>query len=127
MRQRSAGFSLLEVVVALAVLALSLGVLFRLFGQSLSNLGRSEQYTRAVAVAEGQLAALGADPALGLRSYRKTVDDRFEVIVSVTPWEEDRQLAALPVRPYRVSVKVEWSGERAGAVAVDTIRLGRTR
>jgi len=126
MKRRASGFSLLEVVVALAVLALSFGVLFRVFGQSLGNIGRGEQYSRAAAVAEAQLAALGAVSSRRLRSYEADVDDGFHVVVTVTPPKRDGRLASLPVKPYRISVRVAWDrAGRSGELTVDTIRLGR--
>lgn len=61
---RQAGFSLLEVLVAFVILALSLGVLMRLVSTSLGNIARAEHATQAVTVAQSVLARLGTDSPL---------------------------------------------------------------
>lgn len=126
MRERVAGFSLLEVLVALAVLGISLGVLFRVFGQSLTDVGRAEHYTQAVLVAESQLALIGADPGNALRSYETDVDDRFHVSVDVSPMAPRSGGVVVPLSAYRVSVTVGWGeGSRRRQVTATTVRLGQ--
>jgi prepilin-type N-terminal cleavage/methylation domain-containing protein len=49
---RQSGFTLLEVVVALAILSLSLGTLVQVFGVSARNAVSIDQYSRTVLVAE---------------------------------------------------------------------------
>ena len=51
-RGAQAGFSLLEVLVALMILALAMTVAFRLFSEGLRNLTLSGQNTRAAMLAE---------------------------------------------------------------------------
>lgn len=128
MKAETAGFSLLEVLVALAVLGVSLGVLFRVFGQSLTDVGRAEHYTQAVLVAESQLATLDVDPGRGLRSYETDVDDRFHVSVVVSPVPLLHARAAVPLGAYRVSITVDWGEEsRRRQVTATTVRLARRR
>ncbi len=62
--KRQSGFSLLEVLVAFVILALSLGVIMRLFSTSLNNIGRAERMTHATIVAESALAKLGVESVL---------------------------------------------------------------
>lgn len=64
MRRRESGFSLLEVLVAFVILSLSLGVIMRLFSDSLRNIGSAERGTHAVAVAESALASMGVETPL---------------------------------------------------------------
>ena len=64
MFRRQSGFSLLEVLVAFVILSLSLGVIMRLFSDSLRNIGTAERSTHAVAVAESAFASLGVETPL---------------------------------------------------------------
>jgi len=123
---RQSGFTLLEVVVALAILSLSLGTLVQIFGGSARNAVAIDQYSRTVLVAESQLAMVGDGGALdsgtqegdaaGYR-WRRTVE----------PYTEGRwSSAAWPIRPYRVSVEVRSGAGRGPQVRLETIRLGRT-
>lgn len=57
----SAGFTLLEVLVALLILAVSLGVLLRSFSGELASLGLTTFHTVALAEAKSQIDRIGAE------------------------------------------------------------------
>jgi len=66
--ENEAGFSLMEVLVALAVLAIAMAALIETTGRSISNQARLENKTVAHWVAQNQLAILRVateSPALG--------------------------------------------------------------
>lgn len=52
----SAGFSLLEVLVAFTITALVLGVVFRIYGTSARAMVVSDHYAKAISIAESHLA-----------------------------------------------------------------------
>jgi type II secretion system protein I len=60
-----AGFTLLEVVVALAIVAIALVPLLRLHLLSLDATVRAQDLTTAVLLAQGHMAAMGAFPDTG--------------------------------------------------------------
>jgi type II secretion system protein I len=60
-----AGFTLLEVVVALAIVAIALVPLLRLHLLSLDATVRAQDLTTAVLLAQGRMAAIGAFPETG--------------------------------------------------------------
>lgn len=108
------GFSLVEVLVAFMILAISLTVIFRIFSAGLRSSALSEDYARAVLVAQAQLSALAGG---GVLDYGVTSGDwsgRFRWTRTIEPyqaWPEDRSLIAA-VHAYRVTVDVDW--ERTG-------------
>lgn len=51
-RRRAAGFTLLELLVALAIMAMSLGLLYSVSGGALRNVGAVEHLQQAIMVAE---------------------------------------------------------------------------
>ena len=55
--KRQSGFTLLELLVAFSIMALSLGMLYRASGSSASNVADAERYQRAIVLAESLLAA----------------------------------------------------------------------
>lgn len=57
----SDGFTLLEVVVALAILSLSLGVLYHVMANALGNESYAETMNRARLTAQGLVARVGID------------------------------------------------------------------
>lgn len=119
------GFSLLEVLVAFSILALSMGVLMQIFSGGLRNVGISEDYARAVALAETQLAT--ADIASGERGGE--FDDKFHWELVVQPLEEAHQPSSVKtltsVALMGIAVTVTWQ-EGGSAARSITLHSART-
>jgi len=118
--QRQQGFSLLEVLVAFAILAMSLGVLYQAFGGSLRNLSVSGNYTSAMIIAESKLSEVADRVPLRQGSEQGEEKGGFRWKVDVLPYEE---LEDMPrsFKPYHVHVRVTWGQGRS--YALDTLRL----
>ncbi|MGB5601452.1 MAG: type II secretion system protein [Gammaproteobacteria bacterium] len=131
--RRQRGFSLIEILVAFMILAMSLTVIFRIFSGGLRNVALSEDYARAVLVAEAQLSAIGISEPLeqGVSSGEWGKRFRWErVIENYQPWEQqDKQLSAR-VLAYQVTVNVDWEhAGRSRQISLRSVRLkpvGRT-
>lgn len=116
------GFSLLEVLVAFAILALTLGVLMNIFSGGLRNLGDGEQYTRAVLQAQSKLSEIGVSQPLtpGETSGEFGASSRWTT--QITP------VALTPsgnASLYQVDVTVQWGdGTKQRAVSLQTLKIG---
>lgn len=102
--RRSAGFTLLEVVVALAIMSIALGVLYRAVGGSARTVGDLSAYSRAVAIGESVLQRRDSVPAGGWNEAGEWAGFRWSV--ASTPYEPGSG-AAVPL--HRVQVDVAWS------------------
>ena len=125
--KRHAGFSLLEVLVALSILALSYGMILQLLGSSSRNALRASDYRQAIMVAESQLnlAATVRDPAMLPRSG--AVDEKFVWRLDIAPAADVAMSSAASMyTPVQLTVEVSWEGDapEPTRVALSTIRIG---
>ena len=120
------GFSLLEVLVAFAILALSLGVLMQIFSRAMSTTATSATYSRAVTLAEAKLNEVGAVIPLEEGVHTGEPEDGMDWIVHIEPYPMGDALDfELPRQPYRVTAVASWptlGGTRR--VALRSLRLG---
>jgi general secretion pathway protein I len=98
------GFALLEVVVALAILALSFGVLYRAIGGSVRSVGDTSRYAHAIVLAESILQSQDAVPAGGWNESGAL--EAFQWAVTSAPYDAAGD-AGVPL--YRVQVAVGWN------------------
>ena len=121
-----AGFSLLEVLVAFSVLALSLGVLLRIFGGDDRLAGLAEEQSRAVVLAESMLAYAGVEKPLQPGEFSGEIDERYTWIMRVTPFAppEDAPNEQLGFKPYWVELTVKWGDDNEPrSFTLSTLRL----
>ena len=153
-RSLASGYTLIEVLVAMMILAMALTVLMRMFSSGLQNMGTSADYAHAVLLAESQLAAVGSSETIrpGETSgseqkfhWTRSVEDyhpgdephgqRNENRDAYTEGFRGRSIGTgtggslneLPVSAYQVTVVVEWPGRtRPRQVNLSTIKLNRS-
>lgn len=102
-RCRQGGFSLLELLVAFTIMAMSLGLLYQVTGSSVRRLGTLDMQQRAQALAESLLSA------------RDSVDEGG--------WNESGTSAGLNWRVISAPFHTPVSARSPGAVGLHEIRL----
>ena len=114
----SAGFSLLELVVALAIMSIALGVLYRAVGGGVRTVGDLSAYSRAVSIGESVLQLRASVPAEGWSETGQWEGYRWSV--ASTPYEA---AAGSAVALHRVRVNVVWSdGLRERSFSLASLR-----
>ena len=126
MRLREYGFTLIEVLVAFMILALSLTVLLRIFSGGLGNVALAGDYSEALLVAETRLTNTGISEPLVAGVTEGEWDERFRWQRIVEPyhvWEDIPDLPP-PVSAFHVRVRVEWVHKgRTREISLSSLRL----
>lgn len=122
-RRRDGGFTLLETLVAFAILALTLGPGYAVLSSSITAADRAEERLAALALAENALARVGAEIPLAEGVFR---EGALEIEMSRHHPADEPVWASIGARPYLVEVLVR--GADGGVDArLSTLRLGPVR
>jgi prepilin-type N-terminal cleavage/methylation domain len=118
------GFSLLEILVAFAIMAVALTIVLRIFGSGVNNAVVSEDYTLAVQIAESLLARTGVETPLQVGEMSGIEAGKYAWWVRVAPFagsqsgskpkfksQQAEQTAQPNLQLLAVTVQVSW-GER---------------
>lgn len=110
-RERSpntkAGFTLLEVLVAMALLSIALVSIIQLFSINLRGIATSEDLAKAVMRAEATMRDVLDDEDIAEKSSSETTPDGYRVDVAITKAEEERT-ENLPLELLQISLTVHW-------------------
>ena len=117
------GFTLLELLVAFAIMAISLGMLYRASGASASSVGDIDRYQRAVVLAESLLSLRDAVPEQGWTDTGESAGYQWQI--SSTPYAT--ALEGPAVSPlHDVHSAIRWSdGVRPRQLDLHTLRPQR--
>lgn len=105
------GFSLLEILIAFSILALSLGILLRIFSGGVNTAMVAEDYTIAVQIAESLIAKTGSEIPLKDHQRSGLENKKYQWSMTVSPYflgieSIDPKNAAAEL--YKVNVMVNW-------------------
>jgi general secretion pathway protein I len=118
-----AGFTLVEIIVALAILALSLNAILPAISDALWRTSEAEAQAEAASLARSLLAQAGSAVPLNNGAATGRFGNGFRWRLQVTPYGGADQGAA--VRGYKVMAEVSWDDARSErSVALTTLRLG---
>jgi general secretion pathway protein I len=120
---RESGFTLLEVLVALTILSLSLGVLFGIFSQGLARAKETERETEARMLAQSLLAETASTPPQSFGETDGMSDTGLSWQLKVSPYpQHDDQNAQLHAAI--VSATVAWKASAGRhSLTLTTLRL----
>jgi general secretion pathway protein I len=113
-RPQAAGFTLLEVVAAMAIVALLLVPLLRLHLLSMDATVRAQDLTTAVLLTQGRLTAMGAFPEPGEEegTYEEPELAKYKWQSTVTEHKFDTEGDDVSVEVRHIEVTVSWPDGR---------------
>jgi general secretion pathway protein I len=129
-KRRNNGFTLVEILVAFAILGLASGALMTGFGASLERAALAANARRAALAASSVLELIGTE--YPLQPGEETGEDRnLRFTITISPYDDgapppsDEENIRPPLVPYAIAVHAT-TGRGAAAQSVDlsTIRLG---
>ena len=128
------GFTLLEVIVALAILSVAFALAMELLAAGVRSAKASEDYTQAVLLARQKMAEVVVAPNLERSADRGDFDRGFHWTSEVQPLSREEERDP-PARLYQVRVRVTWPSRGAEKsldlytfrMAVDQDKLAQTR
>ena len=108
--KRSAGFTLIEVVLALSVFALGFGLILETLGGASRNVRVAGDIGKVALYAQNQLDLVGIDTPLKKGSTSGKFDDVYSYVMTITPAipEDSTVPESTPVKLFRVDLAVSW-------------------
>lgn len=119
------GFTLIEVIVAFAIVALAMSALFQIFSTGLRSSVVTENYNMAVLLADSKLAGIGIEEPLEAGDQSGTFDNGFRWETNVRPYDDGGStFTPGAIQAFEVTVTVKWGGVvRERTVSLATLRL----
>lgn len=119
----SKGFTLLEVLVALAILGIAITVVLQLFSANLRSIAASEDYVSAVTTAEARLRDILDDEKLSEKSWSETTSDGYRMDVTVSDALSERT-DNLQVKALSIDLTIRWvKGVKEKSISIKTMKL----
>ena len=122
-RSGHSGFTLLEVLVSLAIIAIAVTVVLQLFSADLRAISASENYLSAVTKAEAKMREVLDDENLAEKAWSDVTPDGYRMDIYVSDVLKDRT-NTLPVRLVEVGLTMRWTtGIKEKVLTLKTMKL----
>jgi prepilin-type N-terminal cleavage/methylation domain-containing protein len=116
------GFTLLEVLVSLALLGIALTVILQIFSANLRNISSAEDSVNASAMASARMREIVDTGALTEDQWVETTPEGYNLDVSVSEYMKDRT-NNLPVKLMQVDLTIHWmKGAREKSLTLRTVK-----
>jgi len=122
----SKGFTLIETMTAMIILAISLTTILQLFSGGLKSARLSDEYTHAIFHAKEKMEEILLSDKLADSEYDGKFEDGFKwaVRISLLQAEDDEQIKKSDTYLFNINVSVSWNdGSRVRKFEISTIHI----
>jgi general secretion pathway protein I len=121
---RESGFTLIEVIVALAILAVALGVLFHVISDALDRARENRNEMAATSLAQSLLARTGSEWPLQEGEHSGSYSNGFRWRLQVTHYGSAPDRDAWGAQGFAVKATIQWrDGNETRSRTLSTLRL----
>ena len=134
------GFSLLEILIAFSILALSLGILLKIFSAGVNTAVVAEDYTAAVQIAQSLMSKTGVETPLQAGQASGLENEKYHWLVEVSPFAfntenvdttattanpENVDITTITAELFKVKVTVSWGDDNVNdrQIELTTLKL----
>jgi prepilin-type N-terminal cleavage/methylation domain-containing protein len=121
-RPGTEGFTLLEILVSLTIMAIAVTLVIQLFSTDLRAIVRSGDMTSALVRGGSRVRELMTDPSLTETSWSETTEDGYRMDIAVSETMKERT-DGLPVKLMEVALTVHWlEGIKEKSIRLKTMK-----
>jgi general secretion pathway protein I len=122
-RSRQRGFTLLEVLVATAILGIAVAMVLQLFSANLRAISDSGDYVIAITRAEMKMREILAADELSENAYSETTNDGYRMDIAIAETLNDRT-ENLQTRLLEIVLTIHWTkGTKERSYTLRTMKL----
>ena len=119
---KNRGFTLLEILVALVLLATAVSVILQLFSANLCTLAVSEEYVNAAAIADTKMKEILEKEDLEPGIQSETIEETYRADITITEQLQERT-EQVPFRLLEVTLTLRWVvGGRERSFSLQTLK-----
>ena len=117
------GFTLLEVIVAIAILGIAISVVLQLFSANLRAISVSGDYVTAATRAEAKMREILSDDKLSEKSFSEATQEGYRIDVSIIDVMKERT-ENLQVKLLEVDLTIHWiQGTKQKSMSLRTFKV----
>lgn len=119
----NSGFTLLEILVALAILGIAIAVVVQLFSANLRAISASEDYVSAAAKAESKMREILDNEKLAEKTWNEATEDGYSVDVTISRALKERT-DNLQMDLLEINLVLRWTkGSKEKSLNLKTLKV----
>ncbi len=116
------GFTLLEILVSIAIVGIAVTIIFQLFSANLRAISVSKDYVSVVVRAEEKMREIMDDEKLSEKTLSETTEDGYRIDYSISKVLEDKT-ENLHVEVFQIDMSIYWTeGMKNRSMKLSTLK-----